>query len=102
MADRVRTHTRRDPRTGRKTTVHQHTRRGQRRYGPNLHHAGRVGKRGWMHARRGRKGKAAICALIVLAEVVLYVVLNGTAFLALLIAGVLVMLSVVLSGRSPR
>ena len=60
----VRNHTRTDPRTGRKVTVRHHTRRGRagRKRGPNLQHAHKMGRRSVIHARRGRKGRAAMAA----------------------------------------
>ena len=101
MPRHVRTYTRTDPRTGRQVSVRHHSRRGKprRKRGPNLQHAGKLGRRSVIHARKGRKGRAAMAAGVALAEVVCWFTLNGTAAIFALIAGILVFLSIVLSGR---
>jgi uncharacterized protein (DUF2062 family) len=95
----VRPYTRTDPRTGRPVSVRRHSRAGnpQRKRGPNLRHAGRLGRRSLLHAKRGRKGRAAGVAALALGEVVAFFTLNGTSLILALVAGVLIGLSVLLA-----
>jgi hypothetical protein len=98
----VRQHDRTDPRTGRKVKVRHHTRTGtagqvKRKRGPNLPHAGKLGRRSMVHARKGRKGRAAAVAFLALGEVVAFLTLNGTAVILALVAGLLIGLSVLLA-----
>jgi hypothetical protein len=98
----VRNHTRTDPRTGRKVSVRHHTRAGsagkvKRKRGPNLPHAGKLGRRSMIHAKRGRKGRAAMVAFLALGEVVAFFTLSGTSLILALVAGVLIGLSVLLA-----
>jgi hypothetical protein len=95
----VRTHTRTDPRTGRRVTVQHHSRRGApaRKRGPNPSHAGRMVRRAVAHGRRGRKGKALMFGAVAATEAVLWVTLTGTAQILTLVAAILVGLSIVLA-----
>jgi len=88
----VRTHTRKDPRTGRTQTVHQHN----RKRGPNPGHAWKMGKRSYGHARSGRKAAAAAFALVAIAEIVLYLTGNVLGGVLLLAGAVVVGLGIVL------
>ena len=102
----VRTHTRIDPRTGRRVTVNHHTRRGssasqgqalKRKRGPSLGHAGKLGRRSMIHAKRGRKAKALMVGAVALAEVLAFFLLNGTSLILALVAGVLTVISIILA-----
>jgi hypothetical protein len=99
----VRHYDRTDPRTGRKVSVRHHTRTGQpgqkvkRKRGPNLPHAGKLGRRSMIHAKRGRKGRAAMVAFLALGEVAAFFALSGTSLILALVAGVLIGLSVLLA-----
>jgi hypothetical protein len=99
----VRTHTRRTA-SGKTTTVRHHTRDGNAarpqklkgKRGPNPGHAGRMGKKAFIHGRRGRKAKAAAFILIAAGEIVAWLTLSGTSFVLALVAGVLIGISVLL------
>ena len=98
----VRPYTRTDPRTGRPVSVRRHSRTGsagkpKRKRGPNLPHAGKLGRRSLGHAKRGRKGRAAMVGFLALGEVVAFFTLSGTSLILALIAGVLIGLSVLLA-----
>jgi hypothetical protein len=93
----VRTHTRRTA-SGRTTTVHHHTRKGdvKRKRGPSPQHAGKLLKRARAHGRKGRKAKAAAFGLLCAGEVAAWFTLGTTSFILTLVAGVLVAISLVL------
>ena len=94
----VRTHTRAKPGGG-TTTVRHHTRRGdaKRKRGPNPGHAGKMFRRAFAHGRKGRKGKAAIFAGLCVVELVLWLTLNGTALIVMMIGALLIGLSMLLT-----
>jgi hypothetical protein len=103
MTRQVRTHTRRTA-SGKTTTVHQHNRRGdkaeeqkvKRKRGPNPGHAGRMGKKAFIHGKRHRKGKAAAFALLAAGEITAWATLSGTSVILALVAGLLAGVSIVL------
>ena len=94
----VRTHTRRTA-SGKTTTVHHHTRRGdaKRKRGPNPGHAGKLGRRARSAVRKGRKGKATMLLALAGLEVGAWLTLSGTSFVLALAAGVLAFISIVLA-----
>ncbi len=99
MTRQVRTYTRRTA-SGRTTTVRRHTRAGQKlkdRRGPNPYHAGKLAKRSRAHVRRGRKGKAAMLGFLALGEVTAWFTLSTTSFILVLIGGLCVGLSILLT-----
>lgn len=97
--EQVRTHERRDPRTGRKVRVNQHTRTGRR--GPRYSHGGNLMQRGF---RARRKHGATIASVIVtlgVLEVVACLTLDTLGIVCALIGGLLVLVSVLRFG-SPK
>lgn len=66
----VRTHSRRDPRTGATQTVRRHDRNIKR--GPNPGHAWQMGKKAYAHGRNGRHAAAAAAGLWAVAEICLF------------------------------
>ena len=100
MPRNVRTYNRIDPRTGRRVNVRHHTRTGSAakpKRGPNLRHAARLGRRSVIHAKRGRKGRAAMVGALAAGEVVAVLTLSGTALICVTIGAVLIGLSVLLA-----
>jgi len=90
----VRPHQRHKPGGG-TVRVNRHTRRHKR--GPNPRHAWKLTRRSRVHHRRGRKGKAAMLLFVAAVEILAWFTFGTTAWICTLIAGVLVLLSTILT-----
>ena len=97
--ERVRTYQRRDPRTGRKVNVSQHTRKGRR--GPSYSGGGRMMQKGF-RARKKHGGLVATAIVTAgVAVTLLALGLDVAAVVCAAIGGLLVLVSVLRFG-SPK